>query len=57
MKKLDAENNPTRSKVRITAGYLVSSGNVLDTYSANLAGETPRYIAQLNLQMEGFRIG
>ena len=34
---------------------MLSRGKVPNTYSANLTGETSRYMAQLELQMEGAR--
>ena len=55
VQKRDADGDPTRKKARITAGDLVARGRVPDTYSANLAVETSRYMAQLELQMEGAR--
>ena len=54
-KKRNADSAVTRKKARITAGDLVSSGKIPDTFSASLAGETSRYIAQIELQNKGAR--
>ena len=49
--KRDAGGNPTSKKARITAGDLLSRGKVPNTYPANLAGETSRYMTQLELKI------
>ena len=40
----------TREKARTAADYLASNGKIPVTFSANLAGETSRYMTQLELQ-------
>ena len=54
-KKCLFDGTVTRKKVRLTAGDLVSFGKLPGTYSANLAGETSRYMIQLELQLQGAR--
>ena len=41
--------------MRLTAGDLVSFGKLPGTFFANLAGETSRYMTQLELQLQGAR--
>ena len=53
VQKRDADGNPTWKEGRITAGNLMARGEVPGTYSLNLAGRALRYMAQLELQMEG----
>ena len=42
--KRNVDGAVTRKKVRLTTGDLVSFGNLPDTYSANLAGGSSRYM-------------
>ena len=53
--KRNAGGVVTRKKVRITARDLVSLGKIPGMYSAKLAGETSRYMTQLELQLKGAR--
>ena len=53
--KRNADGAAARKKARATAGDLVSNGKIPRTFSANLAGETSRYMTQLELQNKGDR--
>ena len=53
--KSNADGAVTRKKARIAASGIVSNGKIPDTFSANLAGETSRYMTQIELQNEGAR--
>ena len=53
--KRNADGVVTRKKVRIAAGNLTFFGKIPGTYSANLAGETSRYMTQLELQLKEAR--
>ena len=47
--KRNADGAVARKKAEITAGDLVSNGKAPGTFSANLAGETSRFMTQLEL--------
>ena len=49
--KRNVDGAEARKKVRLTAGDFVSFGKLPVKYSANLAGETSRYMTQLELQL------
>ena len=51
--KRNADGAVNRKKAMITAGDLVSNEKIPGTFSANLAGETSRYMTQIELQNKG----
>ena len=51
--KRNSDGEVTRKKARITAADLVSNGKITSTFAANLAGETSRFLTQLELGLPG----
>ena len=53
--KRNADDTVTAKMARAAAGDLTSNGKIPCTFPANLAGETWRYMTQLELQLKGAR--